>query len=172
MLIDKMEEILIKTKRDIFGTTIGNNSSIFMGSGLNFSKVREYHLGDDVRKINWKVTARSGKPHINIFEDERELNIVIVFMVSGSIYFGSKRFKQELMSEILALLSYSSFKNDNRVTTLFFSDKEEFSYKPTRKIGSLNITLEYALSLMPLSKESKFDSVVEHLNSFLHKKSI
>ncbi len=172
MFLDKTEEILIKTRRNIFGQNAGGSPSLFSGNGLDFKELREYEIGDDVRKINWKVTAKAGRPFVNLFNEERELNIVVAFMVSGSIYFGTKRFKQELMAEILALLSYSSIKNDDRLSTLFFSDKEEFFMPPTKKMGALHITLEKALSLDPLEKESDFTAFVHYVNERVKRKSL
>ncbi len=172
MFLDKTEEILIKTRRNIFGQNVGGSPSLFSGNGLDFKELREYEIGDDVRKINWKVTAKAGRPFVNLFNEERELNIVVAFMVSGSIYFGTRRFKQELMAEILALLSYSSIKNDDRLSTLFFSDKEEFFMLPTKKMGALNITLEKALGLNPLEHESDYSAFVEYVNERIKKKSL
>jgi len=172
LFLDKTEEILIKTRRNIFGQNAGGSPSLFSGNGLDFKELREYEIGDDVRKINWKVTAKAGRPFVNLFNEERELNIMVAFMVSGSIYFGSKRFKQELMAEILALLSYSSIKNDDRLSTLFFSDKEEFFMPPTKKMGSLHITLEKALGLDPLEKESDFTAFVRYVNERIKRKTL
>ena len=172
MFLDKTEEILIKTRRNIFGQNVGGSPSLFSGNGLDFKELREYDIGDDVRKINWKVTAKAQRPFVNLFNEERELNIVVAFMVSGSIYFGSRRFKQELMAEILALLSYSSIKSDDRLSTLFFSDKEEFFMPPTKKMGSLHITLEKALGLDPLQKESDYRAFVDYVNERVKKKSL
>ncbi len=172
MFLDKTEEILIKTRRNIFGQNVGGSPSLFSGNGLDFKELREYEIGDDVRKINWKVTAKAGRPFVNLFNEERELNIVVAFMVSGSIYFGTRRFKQELMAEILALLSYSSIKNDDRLSTLFFSDKEEFFMPPTKKMGALNITLEKALGLNPLEHESDYSAFVDYVNERIKKKSL
>ncbi len=172
MFLDKTEEILIKTRRNIFGQNAGGSPSLFSGNGLDFKELREYAIGDDVRKINWKVTAKAGRPHTNLFNEERELNIVVAFMVSGSIYFGTRRFKQELMAEILALLSYSSLKNDDRLSTLFFSDREEFFMPPTKKMGSLNITVEKALGLDPLEKQNDFGAFVRYVNERIKRKSL
>jgi uncharacterized protein (DUF58 family) len=83
----KLKEIIIKTKKRLFGANLGNNVSIFHGNGLDFSEIKEYNYGDDVKKINHKVTAKEQKPYVNVFNEERELNIVVAFMVSGSIYF-------------------------------------------------------------------------------------
>ena len=172
MFIDKTEAILIKTRRNIFGQNVGGNPSLFSGNGLDFRELREYNIGDDVRKINWKVTAKAGRPFVNLFNEERELNIVVAFMVSGSIYFGTRRFKQELMAEILALLSFSALKNDDRLSTLFFSDREEFFMPPTKKMGSMNITLEKALGLDPLEKESDFGAFVSYVNERIKRRSL
>jgi len=172
MFIDKSEEILIKTRRNIFGQNVGGNPSLFSGNGLDFRELREYDIGDDVRKINWKVTAKAGRPFVNLFNEERELNIVVAFMVSGSIYFGTRRFKQELMAEILALLSYSTLKNDDRLSTLFFSDREEFFMPPTKKMGSLHVTLEKALGLDPLEKVSDFNALVHYINERIKRRSL
>jgi len=172
LFLDKTEEILIKTRRNIFGQNSGGSPSLFSGNGLDFKELREYEIGDDVRKINWKVTAKTGRSFVNLFNEERELNIVLAFMVSGSIYFGTKRFKQELMAEILALLSYSSIKNDDRLSTIFFSDKEEFFMPPTKKMGSLHITLEKALGLDPLQKESDYSAFVHYVNERVKQRSL
>jgi len=172
MFLDKTEEILIKTRRNIFGQNAGGSPSLFSGNGLDFKELREYDIGDDVRKINWKVTAKAQRPFVNLFNEERELNIMVAFMVSGSIYFGSHRFKQELMAEILALISYSSIKSDDRISTLFFSDKEEFFMPPTKKMGALHITLEKALGLNPLEKESDFSAFVTYVNERVKRKSL
>ena len=172
MFLDKTEEILIKTRRNIFGRNTGGSPSLFSGNGLDFKELREYDVGDDVRKINWKVTAKAQRPFVNLFNEERELNILIVFMVSGSIYFGTKRFKQELMAEILALLSYSSIKSDDRLSTLFFSESEEFFMPPTKKMGSLHVTLEKALGLDPLEKKSDYSALVQYVNERVKRKSL
>ncbi len=172
MFLDKTEAILIKTRRNIFGQNVGGSPSLFSGNGLDFKELREYDIGDDVRKINWKVTAKAQRPFVNLFNEERELNIVVAFMVSGSIYFGTHRFKQELMAEIMALLSYSSIKSDDRLSTLFFSDKEEFFMPPTKKMGSLHVTLEKALGLDPLEKESDYAAFVNYVNERVKRKSL
>ena len=172
MFLDKTEEILIKTRRNVFGQNAGGSPSLFSGNGLDFKELREYDIGDDVRKINWKVTAKAQRPFVNLFNEERELNILVIFMVSGSIYFGTKRFKQELMAEILALLSYSSVKNDDKLSTLFFSNKEEFFMPPTKKMGALHITLEEALGLDPLQKQSDYSALVQYVNERVKRKSL
>jgi uncharacterized protein (DUF58 family) len=165
-------EILIKTKRKIFSQNLGNNATTFVGNGLDFSELREYYFGDDVRKINWKATAKAQRPYINLFTEERELNIVIAFMTSGGIAFGSKRIKQELMAEVYALLAYSAMKNGDNVTTLAFSDKEEYYRRPTKSINALHEVVPQLLALDVLGKEVDYEAFSNHLLGTLKQKSI
>ncbi len=171
-MTQKAKEILIKTRRRLFGANIGNNVSIFQGNGLDFSEIKEYSFGDDVKKINWKITAKEQKPFINVFNEERELNIVLAFMVSGNIYFGSVRQKQELMSEILTILAYSTIKNSDRLTTIFFSNKEERFFKPTKNMNSIYPILEYSLSINPLGKEADYETFTNYFSKTVKRKSI
>lgn len=172
MFVHKSEEILIRTRRNIFGSTAGGNPSIFAGSGLDFSELKEYAYGDDVRAINWKVTAREQRPFVNVFNEERELNILCVFLESGSIYFGTRRFKQEVMAEALSLISYSALKNDDRVSTLVFSDREEFFVPPTRALGSLHLTIPEVLSRDPLGKQVDYNALVTYINTRIRRRSL
>jgi len=168
----KAKEIIIKTKKRLFGSNIGNNVSIFQGNGLDFSEIKEYQIGDDVKKINWKVTAKEQKPYINIFNEERELNIVVCFMVSGNIYFGSIRQKQEVMSEILTIIGYSAIRNSDRFSTIFFDKSEIERTKPTKNINSLYLTLERALEIDSLGKEVDYFALSDYLLNSIKQKSI
>lgn len=172
MIAHTAREILVKTRRKIFSQNLGNNATAFVGNGLDFSELREYHFGDDVRKINWKATAKATTPYINLFTEERELNVVLAFMSGGSIYFGTKRMKQEVMAEVLALLGYSVMKNSDNMTTLFFSNKEEYFRKATKNIAALNEIIPDALSLDVLDKEVDYDAFSDYLLSRVKQKSI
>ncbi len=168
----RAKEIIIKSRRKLFGQNIGNNLSNLKGNGLDFFELREYVYGDDVRRINWKVSAREQKPYINVFNEERELNIVISFLISGSIYFGSKRQKQDLMAEVLALLSFSAMINYDRVTTIFFDEKINHFFKPTKSQNSIYEKVEYALSLDPIGKRVDFKNLSNFLLNSIKQKSI
>ena len=165
-------EIFIKSKRKIFSQNLGNNSTTFIGSGLDFSELREYYFGDDVRKINWKATAKAGRPYINLFTEERELNIVLAFMTGGGISFGSKRIKQELMAEVYALLAFSAIKNSDMVTTLAFSSKEEYYLPATKNINTLNETLPKLLNFDALGKEVDYEKFSTYMLESVKQKSI
>ena len=132
-ILKKVRQIEIRTKNvvnDFFG---GDYHSNFKGRGMTFSEVREYVPGDDVRSIDWNVTARTGKPHIKIFEEERELSVLILIDVSSSGVFGSKKnLKIDLGVEIAAMLSFSAIKNNVKVGLALFSDKIE-KYIPPKK---------------------------------------
>ena len=132
-ILKKVRQIEIRTKNvvnDFFG---GDYHSNFKGRGMTFSEVREYVPGDDVRSIDWNVTARTGKPHIKIFEEERELSVLILIDVSSSGVFGSKKdLKIDLGVEIAAMLSFSAIKNNDKVGLALFSDKVE-KYIPPKK---------------------------------------
>ena len=132
-ILKKVRQIEIRTKNvvnDFFG---GDYHSNFKGRGMTFSEVREYVPGDDVRSIDWNVTARTGKPHIKIFEEERELSVLILIDVSSSGVFGSKKdLKIDLGVEIAAMLSFSAIKNNDKVGLALFSDKIE-KYIPPNK---------------------------------------
>jgi len=169
---NKAKEIVIKTKKRLFGANIGNNVSIFQGNGLDFSEIKEYSIGDDVRKINWKVTAKTQKPFINVFNEERELNIVTLFAISGNIYFGSIKQKQEVMSEVLSIIAYSAIKNSDKLTSIFFSNKIEHTFKPTKSIKMLYPIVEKAITINPLGKEADYKKIEDFLLNFLKQKSI
>jgi len=132
-ILKKVRQIEIRTKNivnDFFG---GDYHSNFKGRGMTFSEVREYVPGDDIRSIDWNVTAKTGKPHIKIFEEERELSVLILIDVSSSGVFGSKKdFKIDVAVEIAAMLSFSAIKNNDKVGLVLFSDIIE-KYIPPKK---------------------------------------
>ena len=132
-ILKKVRQIEIRTKNivnDFFG---GDYHSNFKGRGMTFSEVREYIPGDDVRSIDWNVTAKTGKPHIKVFEEERELSVLLLIDVSSSGVFGSKNeLKIDVAVEIAAMLSFSAIKNNDKVGLALFSDKIE-KYIPPKK---------------------------------------
>ncbi|NPA73199.1 MAG: DUF58 domain-containing protein [Epsilonproteobacteria bacterium] len=150
----------------------GNNISHFEGEGFDFVELREYHFGDDVRKIDWKVTAKKQKPYIKIFKEEKELNVVIVSLLGGSVYFGSKVFKQDVIAEIFALLSFSSVKNSDNFSSLIFTDKEEKFLKPTKKIFGVYKGAQDILEFNPIGKKVDYKALVSYLSKRIKRKSI
>ena len=132
-LLQKVRKIEIKTKGLSNNIFAGEYHSAFKGRGMAFSEVREYQYGDDVRDIDWNVTARFGKPFVKVFEEERELTVMLLVDVSGSLDFGTqKQSKRDLLTEIAATLAFSAIQNNDKIGVIFFSDKVE-KFIPPKK---------------------------------------
>ena len=132
-IIKKVRKIEIKTRGLSSNIFAGQYHSAFKGRGMAFSEVREYQYGDDVRDIDWNVTARFNKPYVKVFEEERELTVMLLIDVSGSLDFGTqKQFKRDMVTEIAATLAFSAIQNNDKIGVIFFSDKIE-KYIPPKK---------------------------------------
>ena len=132
-LVKKIKAIEIKTRRLVSTTFSGSYHSVFKGRGMSFSEVREYIPGDDIRLIDWNVTARSNLPHIKILEEERELTVYLIVDISKSGDFGTlDKYKNEIAAEIAAVLGFSAIKNNDKVGLIMFTDKIE-KYVPPKK---------------------------------------
>ena len=132
-LLKKVRKIEIKTKGLSKHLFSGEYHSAFKGRGMSFSEVRDYQFGDDVRNIDWNVTARTGNPHVKIFEEERELTVMLLIDMSQSSFFGTAhQLKNEIMTEICAVLAFSAINNNDKVGVLFFSNKAE-KFIPPKK---------------------------------------
>jgi hypothetical protein len=165
---NKAQEILIRAKKDVFGGNVGSNITTFKGDGLDFKEIAQYNDGDDIRKINWNATAKSGDINdikINVFNQEQELNIIIVFLVSGSMSFGSVRFKQEIATQVVALLGFSSLKNKNLLQTIFFSDKVEKFYPPTKNEFITNEIVSDMLEFDTLGRDIDYQNLSDYINA-------
>jgi len=160
-LFKKVRKIEIKTRglsRQIFS---GEYHSVFKGRGMAFSEVREYQFGDDIRSIDWNVTARFHHPFVKIFEEERELTVILLIDVSGSNLFGTNvHLKQEMITEMAATLSFSAIQNNDKVGVIFFSDKVE-KFIPPKK-GSSHI-LRIIRELIDFRAESSGTDIAEAL---------
>ncbi len=163
-IFKKVRKIEIKTRglsNQIFS---GEYHSSFKGRGMAFSEVREYQYGDDIRNIDWNVTARFNHPYIKIFEEERELTVILLIDVSASNSFGTKnQMKADLITEIAAVLSFSAIQNNDKVGVIFFSDKVE-QFIPPKK-GSSHI-LRIIRELIDFKAESKGTDIAEALRFF------
>ena len=170
--MSKLKKILIKTKRQIFSEISGNNPSIFEGEGFDFVELREYSYGDDVRKIDWNVTAKMQRPFIKIFKEERELNIAIVPLLGGSVYFGQKKFKQEIIAEVVALLSFSAAKNGDKFSSYIYTDAIEGVVRATKNIHAVHKAVENVLNFDPLGKKVDSKSLSKALFEQIKRRSI
>ncbi|WP_036157393.1 MULTISPECIES: DUF58 domain-containing protein [Maribacter] len=172
-LLKKVRKIEIKTRRlsdHIFG---GEYHSTFKGRGMTFSEVRQYQFGDDVRNIDWNVTARYNEPYIKVFEEERELTMMLMVDISGSELFGTtNQFKNEIVTEISATLAFSALQNNDKVGVILFSDQIELFIPPKKgKTHVLRIIREL-LEFKPKSNKTDIAQAMKFLSSVMKKKAI
>ncbi len=172
-LLKQVRQIEIRTKGLVNQVFSGEYHSVFKGRGMEFSEVREYQFGDDIRSIDWNVTARFGHPYIKVFEEERELTVILMVDLSGSLMFGSvSKTKQRIAAELSAILAFSALKNNDKVGLILFTDKIE-KFVPPRKgrIHVLRIIRE-VLSFEPEGKSTNLRGALEYMNNAIKKKSI
>ncbi|SFZ98357.1 hypothetical protein MNB_SV-5-15 [hydrothermal vent metagenome] len=166
------KKIILKTKKQVYGDMLGNNASLFQGEGFEFAELREYVYGDDIRKIDWKTTAKLGKPFVKVYKEERELNVVVVSVMGGSVYFGTVKQKSDIMAEVVATLGFSAVKNSDLFSHMIFSDKLYSLSKPSKKLFSVHRAVEDIVDFEPLGKEGDFKALVDTLNKRLKKKAL
>ncbi|MDB9873323.1 DUF58 domain-containing protein, partial [Flavobacteriaceae bacterium] len=143
------------------------------GRGMTFSEVRQYQFGDDVRAIDWNVTARYNEPFVKVFEEERELTLMLVVDVSGSEKFGTKtQFKREILTEIAATLAFSALQNNDKVGLVLFSDQIELFIPPKKGRSHILRIIRELLEFKPKSTETNISAALEFLSGVLKKKAI
>ena len=167
-----VKKIVLKTKKQVYGDMLGNNASLFQGEGFEFSELREYVYGDDVRKIDWKTTAKLGKPFVKVYKEERELNVVVVSLLSGSTYFGTVKQKSDVMAEVVSTLGFSAIKNSDLFSHMIFADKMYDFSKPSKKLFAVHKAVEDVISFDSLGKEADYKALVETLVKRLKKKAL
>ena len=172
MVNKRLKRLLIKTKRQVFSEMIGNNPSLFHGEGYDFSELREYQVGDDIRKIDWTITAKLQKPYVKLFHEERELSIVAACMMSGSLFFGTHRMKQEVVAEVTAILGYSAVKNGDLFTGAVASEKVERVTRPTKRIFGVNHFVEALDAMAVLGKKADYVKATQGIFKRVKRKSV
>lgn len=172
-LLKQVKQIEIRTRGIVNDVFSGEYHSVFKGRGMEFAEVREYQIGDDVRSIDWNVSARFGHPFIKIFEEERELTVMLLVDLSGSLVFGSvDKTKQQIAAEISAILTLSALKNNDKVGLILFTDQIEKFIPPKKgKSHSLRIIRE-VLSFEPQGNKTNLKSALEYFNHAIKKKAI
>ncbi len=172
-LLKQVRQIEIRTKGLVNQVFSGEYHSVFKGRGMEFSEVREYDFGDDIRNIDWNVTARFGHPYIKIFEEERELTVILLVDLSGSLSFGSiDKTKQQIATELSAILAFSALKNNDKVGLFLFSDKIEKFIPPRKGRKHVLRIIRDLLSFKPAGKTTNIKAALEHMNHAIKKKSI
>ncbi len=172
-ILKKVRKIEIKTRRLSDHIFSGEYHSSFKGRGMTFSEVRQYQFGDDIRSIDWNVTARYNEPFVKVFEEERELTMVLMVDVSSSELFGtSQQFKRETLTEISATLAFSAIQNNDKVGLLLFSDEIELFIPPKKgKTHVLRIIREL-IEFQPKSKKTNIEQALRYLSNVMKKKAI
>lgn len=172
-LLKKVRKIEIKTRGLSSNIFAGQYHSAFKGRGMAFSEVREYQYGDDIRNIDWNVTARFNHPFIKVFEEERELTVMLVIDVSGSRNFGtSLRTKRELITEIAAVLSFSAIQNNDKIGVILFSNKIEKFIPPKKGRSHILRIIRELLDFEPVEQTTNISEALRYLTNAIKKKSI
>lgn len=172
-LLKKVRKIEIKTRRlsdHVFG---GEYHSTFKGRGMTFSEVRQYQFGDDVRSIDWNVTARYNEPYVKVFEEERELTMMLMVDVSGSELFGTtNQFKKEIITEISATLAFSALQNNDKAGLILFSDEVELYIPPKKGKSHVLRIIRELLEFRPQSNRTEIAEALKFLSSVMKKRAI
>ena len=170
-ILSKVRKIEIKTKglsRNIFA---GQYHSAFKGRGMEFSEVREYQYGDDVRDIDWNVTARFYRPYVKVFEEERELTVMLLIDVSGSLNFGtSTQLKRDLVTEIAATLAFSAIQNNDKIGVIFFSDRIEKYIPPKKGRKHILYIIRELLDFQPESRRTDIAMATAYLTRIMKRR--
>ena len=165
-IIKKVRKIEIKTRGLSSNIFAGQYHSAFKGRGMAFSEVREYQFGDDVRDIDWNVTARFHRPYVKVFEEERELTVMLLIDVSGSLDFGTqKQMKRDMVTEIAATLAFSAIQNNDKIGVIFFSDKIEKYIPPKKGRKHILYIIREMLDFKPESTRTDVKQAIEFLSS-------
>ena len=165
-IIKKVRKIEIKTRGLSSNIFAGQYHSAFKGRGMAFSEMREYQFGDDVRDIDWNVTARFHRPYVKVFEEERELTVMLLIDVSGSLDFGTqKQMKRDMVTEIAATIAFSAIQNNDKIGVVFFSDRIEKYIPPKKGRKHILYIIREMLNFQPESKRTDVKQAVEFLSS-------
>ena len=172
-LLKKVRKIEIKTRGLSSHIFSGEYHSAFKGRGMAFSEVREYTPGDDIRAIDWNVTARFGHPYVKVFEEERELTVVLLVDVSGSGEFGTHtQLKKELVTELCAVLSFSAIQNNDKIGLIFFSDKIEKFIPPKKGKTHILRIIRELIEFTPTQHKTNISEALRYLTNVIKKRSI
>lgn len=164
--------ILLKARRQIIGDRIGNNPSLFRGEGYDFIELREYIPGDDTRHIDWNITAKMQRPYVKVFREERELSVVTVAMLGGSLHFGRDRFKIESVAEAVALIGYSALSNGDLFTHYNFSETLVDEVRPSKKRFAVATSVELVMGSQLLHRHADYNGMALTLYRRLKRRSL
>lgn len=172
-VLKKIRHIQITTSRMVTDVFAGQYQSVFKGKGMEFDEVREYHPGDDIKSIDWNVTARTGHPHVKKFIEERELTVMLILDASMSCHFGSiKQMKSQLAAELCSVLAFSAIRNNDRIGLIIFTDRIEKFVPPRKGLRHVLRIIREALYYKPEGKGTDIPLALEHLNRLTRRKAV
>ena len=170
-ILKKVRQIEIKTRGLSNNIFAGQYHSAFKGRGMSFSEVREYQFGDDIRDIDWNVTARFNKPYVKVFEEERELTVMLMVDVSGSLEFGTvKQLKKDMVTEIAATLAFSAIQNNDKIGVIFFSDRIEKFIPPKKGRKHILYIIRELIDFQPESRRTNIRLALEYLTNVMKRR--
>ncbi|NDV64413.1 DUF58 domain-containing protein [Bacteroides sp. 224] len=170
-ILKKVRQIEIKTRGLSSNIFAGQYHTAFKGRGMAFSEVREYQFGDDIRDIDWNVTARFNKPYVKVFEEERELTVMLLVDVSGSLEFGtSKQFKKDMVTEIAATLAFSAIQNNDKIGVIFFSDRIEKFIPPKKGKKHILYIIRELIDFKAESRRTNIRMGIEYLTNVMKRR--
>ncbi len=170
-LLKKVRKLEIKSRGLSAQLFSGQYHSAFKGRGMSFSEVREYQPGDDVRTIDWNVSARLNHPYVKVYEEERELTIMLVVDVSGSNEFGTQsQFKMDLLTEVCAVLAFSAMQNNDKIGVIFFSDKIEKYIPPKKGKSHILRIIRELIDFKPENRQTNIDQALRFLPTVIRKR--
>jgi uncharacterized protein (DUF58 family) len=164
--------ILLRARRQIVNDRIGNNPSLFRGEGYDFIELREYVSGDDTRHIDWNITAKMQRPYVKVFREERELSVVTVAMLGGSLYFGADKFKIECVAEAVALIGYSALANGDLFTHYGFSEHLVDEVRSSKKHFAVAMSVEQVMGAELLHRRADYNAMATALYKRLRRRSL
>lgn len=170
-MFSSLKDIIFHTKRAFFSNAQGEHLSIFNGSGLEFNEVREYNIDDDIRHINWKITARTKKPSVNIFYENRQINIALVYLNSGGLLFFENS-KKNLAITLLSALGFIALNKKDSLTTLFFDEKEKAFFQASKNKNMVYSSYDMAVEINPLNTKINYINLKNFLLENIKSKSI
>ena len=170
-ILKRVRKIEIKTRGLSSNIFAGEYHTAFKGKGMAFSEVREYQYGDDIRDIDWNVTARFNRPYVKVFEEERELTVMLLVDVSGSLEFGTiKQMKRDMVTEVAATLAFSAIQNNDKIGVIFFSDKIEKFIPPKKGRKHILYIIRELIDFKPESRRTNIGQALEYLTNVMKRR--
>ena len=171
-MTNHLKKLLIKTKKSVFSQHIGNNTSKIKGEGYDFVELREYQDGEDSHKIDWVISAKMQKPYVKVFHTQRELDINIIPILSGSTYFGTSILKKDTITEICSTLGYIATAQGDSYTSFIANETVEINTAKTKKILGVQRMVEKIDAYNPIGKHNNYSNIVDKLHKLVRKKSL